>query len=115
MTYNSKIYNSSGASVIMCKPSDTPKTNAVEYASAKVQPSRMVVDADWARTLEREAAMWKQAAEILADALVKETDCDADESCGCVGCHALVQYEKIKLAAAKRNCDGQQPLPPATC
>ena len=87
----------------MCKPSDTPKTNAREYASAKVQPSRMAVDADWARTLEREAAMWKQAAEILADALVKETDCDADESCGCVGCHALVQYEKIKRAAAGSN------------
>ena len=98
----------------MCKPSDTPKTNAVEYASAKVQPSRMVVDADWARTLEREEAMWKRTAELLADTLVKNTDCDADESCPCSGCQSLAQYEKTKSAAAKRNCDGQPSLAPAT-
>lgn len=38
----------------MCKPTDTPRVNAEEYPSRVMQPTRMVVDADFARLLERE-------------------------------------------------------------
>jgi hypothetical protein len=78
----------------------TPKTDVSEYASAKVKPSRMAVDADFARMLEQHEAMWRITAHLLADTLIKETDCDADESCECAGCKALVQYEKTKRATA---------------
>lgn len=36
---------------------ETPRTDAVEYSSSNVKPSRMSVDADFARQLEMELAV----------------------------------------------------------
>jgi hypothetical protein len=48
------------------KPSDTPRTNAVEYNSGRVTPERYAVDADWARDLERENEKLRElAAEVI--------------------------------------------------
>jgi len=63
----------------------------------------MAIDADFARMLEREVAAWRRTADRLADTLVKNTDCDADESCPCSGCQALAEYEKTKRTAAVPN------------
>jgi len=44
------------------KPTDTPRTNAVEYNSGRVKPDRYAVDADWARDLEREVTLLRALA-----------------------------------------------------
>jgi hypothetical protein len=82
-------------------PTKTPKTDAVEYNSARVKPERMAVDADFARDLERENETLRTAlSNLLNTSAVVESDEDFTEIT-CVNEHYDAAY------AALSNDQGQ--------
>lgn len=82
-------------------PTKTPKTDAVEYNSARVKPERMAVDADFARDLERENETLRTAlSNLLNTSAVVKSDEDFTEIT-CVNEHYEAAYAVLSNGAGE--------------
>jgi hypothetical protein len=80
---------------------ETPRTTALiadivqnpglEWTRAEVEQL-----GEHAFQLERELNQWQLMAGKLAEVIIEETDCDADESCPCKGCQTLHELKQLK-------------------